>query len=136
MRSHQWLALVLVIAIVLPAPHGSARAVEPPANFSPLGSGARFLPPETAYYLAGDFHPESEQWRFLDRLASIYVESAEARASQERLPAWPGRLARGAASRSSFLAWRRDLPGAPLSRGLRGIRVVSPGQVIHKRGLW
>lgn len=85
MRSLRWLALALVVAVTLPARPPSVRAGEPPANFSPLGSGARFLSAGTAFYLAADLHPESEQLRFLDRLAPLYLRAPEAQASQERL---------------------------------------------------
>lgn len=49
----------------------------------PIGSGARFLPATTSFYLALD--ASSPQWEVVHRLAAYYLESPEADAAQRQL---------------------------------------------------
>jgi hypothetical protein len=50
--------------------HAQAQTVE-------LGHGARFLPSDTVFYLAGDFGPDSPQLAYLDRLTHFYVSAPQ-----------------------------------------------------------
>jgi hypothetical protein len=75
-KTQRWLAALLVVSLLtgggwLGSPrHAQAQTVE-------LGHGARFLPADTVFYLAGNFEPDSPQFAYLDRLTQFYVSAPQ-----------------------------------------------------------
>jgi uncharacterized protein DUF3352 len=80
----RWTTALLVVCLVA----GGGWASHPPfarAQAVHLGSGARFLPADTAFYLAGNLGPQSPQLPYLDRLTRFYIEAPEVDAAQREL---------------------------------------------------
>lgn len=71
------LLLALVCTTVLSAVPASGGAQTAPRTLRPIGSGAQFVAPNAALYLALDRDPAGEQARILDRFTSIYAGARE-----------------------------------------------------------
>jgi hypothetical protein len=131
-----WIRVVLTLALILtalPSPVAAQKATVP------LGTGARFLPPDTAAYFAVDVDPRSPQRQQLERIIAYYVRAgsvaeleqmaldaapdAEARALLAGLDTWiGGELFFGLTDPSGL----RDLLSSTLNTGAPGMLPMEP----------
>ncbi|MFN8526745.1 MAG: DUF3352 domain-containing protein [Chloroflexota bacterium] len=79
----RWARFLLAFVVVASssALAGAPAEVTAQQGPRPVGSGAAFLPADTAFYLGLDLNPQAEYNRLLDRLSAIYTGAPEADAT-------------------------------------------------------